>query len=123
QGSQAAGHRLEEPDVDNRGRQLDVSDAFAANTAMRHFDAAAVGNHSLVLHATVFAAGAFPVLFRTEDALAKQAVFFRTIGAIIDRLRFFDFAEGPAANVMEAGQADAHRPIIVDPIVAAFTGA
>src|SRR5262249_12215451 len=104
-------------------RQLDVPHAFAAHAAMGHLYAAAVANHPLILHAAVLAAGAFPVLFGTEDALTEQAVLFGTIGAIVDRLRFLDCAEGPAANVMGAGQADAHRPIIVNPIVAAFTGA
>src|SRR5439155_2265952 len=123
QGPEAAGHGLEEPDVNDRGRQLDVAHALAADTTVRHLDAAAVANHPLILHAPVFAAGALPVLFRAENALAEESVFLGTIGPIIDRLRFLDFAEGPAANVMGAGQADAHRPIIVDSVVAAFTGA
>src|SRR5262249_49670414 len=92
------------------------------HAAMSHFDATTVANHPLILHAPVFAAGAFPVLLRAENTLAEEAVFFRTIGAIINRLRFLDFAERPAANVMGAGQADAHRPIIINPVIAAFTG-
>ena len=55
------GHRLEEPDVDNRSGKLDVSHALAAHAAVRYFHTAAIANHALVLHAAVFAAGTFPV--------------------------------------------------------------
>src|SRR5260370_1308203 len=100
-----------------------MAHALAANAAVGDFDATAVTNHALVFHAPVFAACTFPVLFRAENALAEEAVFFRSIGAIITRFRLLDFAEGPAANVMGASQANTHRPIIVNPVVAAFTGA
>ena len=56
--------------------QLDVPHALAAHAAMRHLDAAAIADHALVLHAAILAAGALPVLFRAEDALAEQAVLF-----------------------------------------------
>src|SRR5262249_1652052 len=74
-------------------------------------------------HAPVLAAGAFPVLFRAEDTFAEQAVLFRTVGAVVDGFRFFYLAEGPGANVVGAGQADAHRPVVVDAIVIGFTSA
>ena len=35
------------------------------------FDAAAITDHALILHATVFAAGTFPVLFRPENPVAE----------------------------------------------------
>src|SRR5262249_28718207 len=73
-------------------------------------------NPALVCHAAVLTAGAFPVNFRTEDPLAEQAVLFGSKGAVIDGFGFLDFAEGPAANVVRAGQPDAHRTVIVDPI-------
>src|SRR5262249_37023652 len=113
-------HGLEEPDVDDRGGQLDVAHPLAADPAVRHLDAAAVADHALVLHAPVLAAGALPVLLRAEDALAEQAVFFRPVGAVVDRLGLLDLAEGPAAYVVGTGQADADRPVIVDTIVADF---
>src|SRR5919109_1569765 len=106
---------------DGRG-QLDMAHALAAHTAVRHFDAAAVADHALVLHAAVLATGAFPVLFRTEDALAEQAVLFGTVGAVVDGLRLFDLAEGPAADVVRARQADANRAVVINAIVGGFTG-
>ena len=119
QRAEPARHRLEEPDVHDRGGQFDVPHALAADAAVRDLDAAAVADHALVLHAAVLAAGAFPVLFRAEDALAEQAVFFRAVGAVVDRLRLLDFAERPAADVVRAGQADADRAVVVDAIVLA----
>src|SRR5439155_27203248 len=123
QGAQAAGHGLEEPDVHDRRGQLDVAHALAAHAAVRDLDAAAVADHALVFHAAVLAAGALPVLLRPEDALAEQAVLLRTVGAVVDRLRLLDFAERPAANVVGTGQADADRPVVVNPVVARFAGA
>ena len=122
QGTQAAGHGLEEPDVHDRGGQLDVAHAFASDAAMGHLDAAAIADHALVFHAAVLAAGALPVLFRPEDAFAKQTVFFRPIGPVIDRFGLFDLAEGPGTNIVRTGQADPHRPIVIDPVIGGFTG-
>ncbi len=117
QRAQARRHGLEEPDVDDRRGQLDVAHALAADAAVRDLDAAAVADHALVLHAAVLAAGALPVLLRPEDAFAEQAVLFGTVGAVVDRLRLLDFAERPGADVVRAGQADAHRPVVVDAVV------
>src|SRR5262245_30084094 len=95
---------------------------LAAHPAMGDLDAAAVADHPFVFHAAILAAGAFPVLFRTEDALAKQAVFFGTIGAIVDRSRLFHFAERPAADVVRTGQADADRAVVINSVITGFTG-
>ena len=99
QRAEAAGHRLEEPDVDDRGGQLDVAHALAADAAVRDLDAAAVADHALVLHAAVLAAGALPVLLRAEDALAEQAVLFGAVGAVVDRLRLLDLAEATSERM------------------------
>src|SRR5205807_6750864 len=114
---QWAGHGLEEPDVDDRGGQLDVAHALAADARVRDLDAAAVADHALVLHAAVLAAGALPVLFRAEDAPAEQAVLLGAVGAVVDGLRLLDLAERPGADVVRAGQADADGPVVVDPVV------
>ena len=103
QRAQAAGQGLEEPDVDDRGGQVDVAHALAADAAVRHLHAAAVADDALVLGALVLAAGALPVALRAEDALAEQAVLLRAVGAVVDRLGLLDLAEGPDADVV--GQA------------------
>src|SRR5205823_6774841 len=122
QRAQARRHRLEEPDVDDRRGQLDVAHALAADAAVRHLDAAAVADHALVFHAAVLAAGALPVLLGAEDALAEQAVLFGAVGAVVDRLGLLDLAERPGANVVWAREADAHRAVVVNAVVAAFAG-
>src|SRR5262245_62753950 len=108
--------------MDDWGGQLDVAHALAADAAVRDLDAAAVANHALVLHAAVLAAGALPILFRAEDAFTEQAVFFGAVGAVVDRFGLLDLAKGPGANVVRAGQADAHGPVVVDAIVVGFAG-
>src|SRR5437763_1655433 len=97
-----------------------MAHALAAHAAVRDLDLAAIANHPLVLHAAILAAGAFPVLFRAENAFAEQAVFFRPVGAIVDRLRLFDLAEAPAPDVVRAGQADSNCTIVIDAVVAGF---
>src|SRR5262245_45962335 len=97
--------------------------ALAAHAAMCHFDAAAVADHTLVFHTAVLAAGAFPVLFGAEDALTEQTVLFGAVGAVVDRLRLFDLAEGPGTNIVGAGEADAHRPVVINPVITRFAGA
>src|SRR5262249_10556451 len=90
------------------------------DAAVRDLDTAPVADHALVFHTAVFTAGAFPVLFRAEDAFAEQAVFFRAVGAVIDRLRLLDFAERPTANVMRAGETDPHGAVVINPVVVGF---
>src|SRR5262249_11982722 len=118
---QAAGHGLEEPDVDDGGGKLDVAHALAADAAMRDLDAATVADHALVFHAAVLAAGAFPILLRAENALAEQAVLFRAIGAVVDGFRLLHLPERPAADVVRAGEANADRSVVVNAIVTGFT--
>ncbi len=118
QGAQTAGHRLEEPDVDDGSRQVDVAHALAAHAAVGHLHAALVADHSLVLHAAVLAAGAFPVLLRPEDPLAEQAVALGAVGAVVDGLGFLHLAVGPGAtDVVGISQADTNRGIVVDAVV------
>ena len=71
----------------------------------------------------VLAAGAFPVLLGPEDALAEQAVLFRPVGAVVDRLRLLHLAERPAPDVVRAGEPDPDGAVVVDTIVGTFTHA
>ncbi len=87
-----AGDALEEPDVrDGRG-QVDVAHALAAHLLPRHLDAAALADDPLVADALVLAAVALPVLGRTEDALAEEAVALGLERAVVDGLRLGDLA-------------------------------
>ena len=91
--TKAAWHRLEEPDVGYRGGKFDMPHAFASDSRVGDFDPATIADHPLVLHPTVLSASAFPVLFRAKNTFAEQAVFFGTVGSVVDRLRLFDFSE------------------------------
>src|SRR4029453_17811091 len=70
----AARNALEEPDVRDRSGEGDVAPSLAAHLLPRHLDAAALADDALVADALVLAAVALPVLRRTEDALAEEAV-------------------------------------------------
>ena len=123
QRAQTARHRLEEPNMDDRRCQFDVAHALAADAAVGDLHAAAVADHPLVLHPAVLSAGALPVLLRSEDLLAHQAVLFGTVRAVVDRLGLLHLAKRPALDVMGPSQADLHGGIVVDAIVGGFTDA
>src|SRR5690606_37138229 len=96
---------------------FNVAHALTADARVRHFHAAAVADHALVLHAAVLAASALPVLFRAKDAFAEQTVFFRPVRAVVDRLGLLHFAERPTADVVRTGEADFDRGVVVNAIV------
>jgi hypothetical protein len=123
QRAESARHRLEEPDVHDGRGQLDVAHPLAANAAVGDLHAAAVADHPLVFHAAVLAAGALPVLLRSEDLLAHQSVLLGTVGAVVDRFGLLHLAERPAADVVRPGEADLHGRIVVDAIVGGFADA
>ena len=90
------GDALEIPDMGDGGGQLDVAHPLPADLGAGHLDAAAVADLALVADALVLTAVAFPVLRRPENALAEQAVPLGLQGAVIDGLRLFHLAVGPA---------------------------
>ena len=100
----AAGQRLQEPDMGHRRGQLDMAHAVAAHLLHRDFDAALFADDALVLHALVLAAQALIILHRPEDAGAEQAVPFRLEGAVVDGFGLLDLAMAPAQDLIRAGQ-------------------
>src|SRR5215469_6510573 len=107
QEADAARQRLQEPDVRDRRRELDVAHALAPHPRQRHLHAALLADDALVLHALVLAAQALVVLDRPEDARAEQAVALGLEGAIVDRLRLLDLAVRPRENLVGARDRDA----------------
>jgi hypothetical protein len=106
QQADAARQRLQEPNVrDGRG-ELDMAHALAADLRHGDFDTALLADDALVLHALVLAAQALIVLDRSEDARAEQAVTLGLERPVVDRLRLLDLAEGPAADLFRARNAD-----------------
>src|SRR5262249_58579797 len=102
----ARGQRLEEPDVGDRRRQLDVAHALAPHARERDLDRALLADDALVLHALVLAAQALVVLDRAEDAPADPALPFRLDTAILNLLLLLDLAVGPRQNLLRARNRD-----------------
>src|SRR5581483_9428704 len=110
----AARDALEEPDVRDGCGQVDVTHALAAHLLAGHLDAAALTDDALVPDALVLAAVALPVLRRTEDALAEQAVALRLERAVVDRLGLGDLAGRPVADLLARRETDPDRVELVD---------
>src|SRR5918995_1162518 len=109
-----AGDALEEPDVRDRGGEVDVPHALTPHLLPRHLDAAALADDPLVANALVLAAVALPVLGRTEDALAEEAVTLGLERAVVDRLGLGDLARGPVADLLRGREADPNCVEVVD---------
>src|SRR5712691_7474770 len=109
-----ARHALEEPDVRDRGGEVDVAHPLAAHLLARHLDAAPLADDALVADALVLPAVALPVAGRSEDALAEEAVPFRLQRAVVDRLGLRYLARRPVADLLARGKADPNRIEIVD---------
>ncbi len=105
---------LEEPDVGDRGGEVDVAHALAAHLRAGHLDAAALADDPLVADPLVLAAVALPVLGRTEDALAEEPVLLGLQRPVVDRLRLRDLAVAPAADLLAGGEADLDGVEVVD---------
>jgi hypothetical protein len=83
-----------------------VTHALAADLGACDLNPAALAHDSLVTNALVLAAVALPVLGRTEDLLAEQAVALRLQGAVVDGLRLRDLAGGPVADLLRRREPD-----------------
>src|ERR1041385_7477828 len=83
----------EEPNVSDRRCEVDMTHALAAHDGARDLHAALFADDTAEADTAVFTAVTFVVFFRTENALIKEAVFLRSLGAVVDRLRLGDLAE------------------------------
>ncbi len=105
QHTHAAGDSLIVPDMAHGRSKFDMTHALAANLGARDGHAALVAHEVLVLRtdALVLAAGALPVLRRSEDALAVQAVFFGLQGTIVDGFGLETTAESAQERPCRSG--------------------
>ena len=106
--------RLQEPDVRDRARELDVAHALAAHLGLRDFDAALLADDAAMLQALVLAAQALVVLDRPEDLRAEQAVALRLERAVVDGLRLLDLAVRPRADHVRRREADPDQVEVFD---------
>ena len=98
----------------HRRRQLDVTHALATHFGARDLDAATLADDALIAHALVLAAVALPVLGRTKDALAKQAVALGLERAVVDRLGLGDLALGPRFDLLRRSETNADGVKVID---------
>ena len=112
--AETARDTLEVPDVGDRGGELDVAHALAADLRARDLDATALADDPLEPDALVLAAVALPVLGRPEDLLAEQAVLLGLERAVVDRLRLLDLAVRPRADLVRGGERDRELGGVVD---------
>ena len=91
-----------------------MTHALTADLGAGDLDAAALADDALVADALVLAAVALPVLGRTEDALAEQAVLLRLERAVVDRLGLGDLTGAPRPDLLAGGETDLDGVEIID---------
>ena len=102
--TQAAGQRLEEPDVGARRGQINVPHALAAHFGFSDFYAAFFADNTTVLEAFVFAAQTFKIFNRAEDFGAEQTIALGFESAVVDGFGFFDFTKRPGTDFFRRSQ-------------------
>ena len=88
--------------------QLDVGHALTAYLRAGDFNATTLADNALEANALVLAAVALPVLGRTEDLLAEQAVFLWLQCAVVNGLWFLDLAVGPHTDRVRSSQTNSN---------------
>ena len=94
---------FEKPDMHHRYDEPDMAHTFAAYFFLRHLHPAAVANDAFVADTLVFAAVAFVILYRTENAFAEQAVALGLVRAVVDGLRLEHLAVAALQDFIRAG--------------------
>jgi hypothetical protein len=112
----AGRHRLEEPDVRDGRREVDVAHPLAAHPRVRHLHAAAVADDALVLDALVLAAEALPVALGPEDLLAEEPVLLGAVRAVVDRLGLLHLAVRPGPDRLGGREARLDGGVVVHPV-------
>ena len=108
QHTHAAGDSLEIPDMAHGSGQLNMAHAFPANLGARNLHAALVADLVLVfeLDPLIFSAVTFPVLGRSENAFAVQAVPFGFQCTVVDGFGLRNFSVGPREDLLRGSHAD-----------------
>ncbi len=93
--------------------KFNMPHAFTTHDRPRYLNPAFFTDDPFIPDPFVFAAIAFVVLFRTEDALVKQAAALTALGAIVDGLWLGHLAMRPIANLLGGRKFDYDRAKIV----------
>ena len=102
------------PDVNGRGGELDMAHPLTANLRAGHLDATALTDDALEANPLVLTAGALPVLGRTEDLLAEEAILLGLERAVVDGLGLLDLTVGPHADAVRGREPNFQVGEIVD---------
>ena len=92
--------------MNDRCSKFDVTHALAANLRAGDFDATTFTDDALKTDTLVLTAVALPVLLRTENLLAEEAVLFRLKCAVVDCFWLLDLAVRPRADGIRGGKSD-----------------
>jgi hypothetical protein len=109
QGADPRRQALQEPDVRDGGREVDVPHPLTAHLRLDDLDPALLADDAAVAHPLVLAAVALVVLRGAEDLRAEETVPFRLERAVVDRLRLLDLAVAPRADLVRRSQRDPDR--------------
>jgi hypothetical protein len=83
-----------------------VSHTLAADRLLGYLDTTAITNDAFVADTLVLTTMTFPVLDRTENLLAEEALLLRLEGAVVDRFRLQNLAIRALKNGLGGSQAD-----------------
>ena len=97
---------LEVPDVRYRRCQLNVAHALAADLGLGDLNAALIADLALEADLLVLAAVALPVLGRSKDTLAEQAIAFRLERTVVNGFGLLYLAVRPLADQLGRSQTD-----------------
>ena len=97
----------------NRRGKFDMPHTFTTDFRAGNFYAALVANYAFVSYTFIFTAVAFPVLGRSENSFAEQAVAFGLLRAVVDGFRLGNLAVRPFADLFGSRDSDLHRIEIV----------
>ena len=92
EGPDARWNTLEEPDVRDRGCELDIAHPFPADMLAGDFHTAPVADNAFVFNPLIFPAVTLPVLGRPENCLTEEALELGPEGAVVNCFCFLHLA-------------------------------
>ena len=75
-----------------------MAESLTTNCVLCDFYSALIADHALKSDLLVLTAAAFPGLCRSEDLLAEESVYLRSLCTIVDGLRLLNFAVRPSLD-------------------------
>ena len=111
---------LHKPNVSERDGEFDMTHTFTTHLGMGNFHTATVANDALKTDTLVLTAVTFPVLHRSENAFAEQAITFRLERTVIDRFRLGNFTIGPLTDQFRRSKVNGDFTIVVFRIIESF---